>query len=297
MSIASIRYHYGKNGKIGNNSSILTSMNHHHHYVSTFGACLLTAVALLCSIRQSAGYERYRDPVTGSGNCSTCHGAFTDSTSPKGTKFPSNSKHEMHRAGTSMATACNLCHSTGDNRNPFMATSSGTASNQGLGCSGCHVGAGLRAHHDANGITVCYDCHLPEVSVPENVKPPYYGTIDTKADHPENLIPVANTNENWSIGDYLGLDNDGNNLYDAADFACAPYKILSVTPAGADIKITWQTAGGRRDAVQTSPTLGATFTNVSLPLSISGIGIVTTNYTDVGGAAKGSRFYRINYQP
>lgn len=249
------------------------------------------------SIRPSAGYERYRDPLTGTGYCSACHGAFSDSTSPKGTKFPSSSKHEMHRAITSMATACNLCHSTSDNRNPFTYISTGTTSNQGLGCSGCHVGAGLRAHHNVNGITLCYDCHLPEISVPENVKPPYYGTVDTKADHPENLIPVANTNENWSIGDYLGLDNDGNNLYDAADFACAPYKIVSVTPVGRDLTITWQTAGGRRDALQASANPGGAFTNVSSPLAIAGIGIVITNYTELGGAANGSRFYRISYQP
>src|SRR5579859_6739569 len=97
----------------------------------------LTVIALLCLLaptRNSLGFPRYRDPVTGTGNCSDCHGAFTDSTSPKGTVFPSNSKHEMHRASTSMATACNLCHSTSDNRNPYTYTSTGTASNSGLGC-------------------------------------------------------------------------------------------------------------------------------------------------------------------
>ncbi len=272
-------------------------MRNHHYNLTTLSACLLVAGAFLFSTHPSVAYPRYRDPVTGNGNCSACHGAFTDSTSPKGTKFPSSSKHEMHRASTSMATACNLCHSTSDNRNPYTYTSSGTAANQGLGCSGCHVGAGLRAHHVANGIDICNDCHFPEISAPENTKPPYYGTIDTNADHPENLIPVANTNENWSVGDYLGLDNDGNNLYDAADFACAPYKVLSVTPVGNDIRITWQTAGGRTDAVQASSSLGGPYTNVSSPLAISGIGIVTTNYVDAGAANKVERFYRINYQP
>ncbi len=178
---------------------------------------------LLSSVSPTTAYPRYRDPATGKGNCSDCHGVFTDSTSTKGTVFPSASKHEMHRASTSMATACNLCHSTSDNRNPYTYTSTGTANNVGLGCSGCHVGPGLRAHHAANGIDICGDCHVPEQPVPENVKPPYYGTIDTKANHPENLAPVANTNENWSIGDFVGLDNDGNNLYDAADFVCAPF--------------------------------------------------------------------------
>ena len=62
----------------------------------------------------------------------------------------------------------------------------------------------------------------------ENVPPPYYGTVDTKVKNPGNTVLVANTNENWSIGDFLGLDNDGNNLYDAADFAITPYQVLSV---------------------------------------------------------------------
>jgi hypothetical protein len=256
-------------------------------------ATLILAVSQLAS----QAYPRYRDPVTGGGNCSGCHGAFTDSTSPKGTVFPSSSKHEMHRAGTSMATACNLCHSTTDNRNPFTYTSTGTASNQGLGCSGCHVGAGLRAHHVANGVNVCLDCHLPEVSAPENVKPPYYGTIDTRVDHPENLVRVANTNENWSVGDFLGLDNDGNNLYDAADFACAPYQIVSVIPVDSAFQITWQTAGGRRDAVQASAAAAGPYTNIFLPLAIAGVGIIVTNYVDASAPQKGPRFYRLNYQP
>ncbi len=260
-------------------------------------ALLAAAIFLLNSVQQSAGYERYRDPATGSGNCSACHGAFSGNMSPKGTVFPSNSKHEMHRASASMATACNLCHSTSDNRNPFMATSTGTANTPGLGCSGCHVGAGLRAHHEANGVTVCSDCHLPEASVPENVNPPYYGSVDTKANHAENLVRAANTNENWSVGDFLGLDNDGNNLYDAADFACAPYRLVSVTPSGSDVRISWQTAGGRRDVVQASATLAGNYTNVSSPIPIPGVGIVTTNFSDIGGAAKGARFYRISYQP
>src|SRR5512133_1376708 len=271
-----------------------------HHSLGNRISCLIAgagALFLTLSVQHSDAYSRYRDPVTGTGNCSGCHGAFTGSTSPKGTVFPSGSKHEMHRASTSMATACNLCHSTSDNRNPFTGTSTGTAANVGLGCSGCHVGTGLRAHHAANGVTVCYGCHMMEMSLPENVKPPYYGIVDTRANHPENLDPVANTNENWSVGDYAGLDNDGNNLYDAADFACSAYQILNVTPEGSNMRITWQTAGGRMDAVQASPTLGGPFTNICPPLSMMGMGVMMTNYLEVGGATNGMRFYRVSYQP
>ncbi len=260
---------------------------------------LPSAVLLFLAAGPScSAFPRYRDPATGSGNCSDCHGAFTDSTSPKGTVFPSASKHEMHRAATSMDTACALCHTSGDNHNPYTYSSDGTANNTGLGCSGCHMGEGLRRHHEANGVGLCYDCHDPfEQAAPENTKPPYYGTPDTRANHPENLVPVANTNENWSIGDFLGLDNDGNNLYDAADFACAPYKILSVAPEGKNLRITWQTAGGRRDAVQAAGFLSGAFTNVAAPRTIPGIGIIVTNIVELYAATNTERLYRINYQP
>ena len=248
------------------------------------------------SSNRSGAYPRYNDAGAG-GGCSDCHGLFTGGTSPKGTVFPANSKHEMHNGSTSMATECNLCHSAGDTRNPYTYTSTGTANNTGRGCAGCHVGAGLRAHHVAKGVTLCYDCHLPEASDPENVKPPYYGTVDTKADHPENLVAAANTNENWSVGDFMGLDNDGNTLYDAADFACSPYRILSVTKEGNNVRITWQTAGGRTDAIQASRNVVGTYSNVSSALPITGVGVVTTNYVEVGGATNAMRFYRLKFSP
>lgn len=263
----------------------------------SLASALLIVVGLLLGPDRGLAYPRYRDPVSGTGNCSDCHGAFTDNTSPKATVFPSNNKHEMHRASTSMATACNLCHTSGDNRNPYIGSSTGTANNPGLGCSGCHVGAGLRAHHAVNGVTECADCHGSEVSAPENVKPPYYGTVDTKANNPANLARVANTNENWSIGDFLGLDNDGNNLYDAADFACNPYQILSTAKEGNNLRISWRTAGGRTDAVQAATQVTGTYANISLGLPIPGVGVVTTNYLEVGGATNNMRFYRVKFAP
>ncbi len=259
-------------------------------------AVVMTAGLLFCiaSSTNTLAYPRYNGS---NGGCSDCHGTFTGTNSPKGTIFPSASKHEMHRASTSMNTACALCHTTGDNRNPFIGSSDGTTHNQGLGCSGCHVAAGLRLHHEANGITVCGDCHNPETSVPENVKPPYYGTVDTKVDNPENLVLAANTNENWSVGDFIGLDNDGNNLYDAADYACNPYKILSAAKEGNNFRVTWRTAGGRADLIQASLQTGGTFSNVSSVITIPGVGVVTTNYLVAGGATNASRFYRVKSSP
>ncbi len=192
-----------------------------------------------------------------------------------------------------MATACNLCHS-GTSRTPvYTYKSNGTANNQGLGCSGCHVGSGLREHHFNNGVTECYDCHNYEVPPPENVKPPYYGTPDTKCDNPGNPVRVANTNENWSIGDFLGLDNDGNNLYDVADYAVGPFRLLSVVREGNDMRVTWQTAGGRTNTVQAAPSVAGSYSDVSKGIIIQGVGIVTTNYLEIGGATNAERFYKL----
>ncbi len=170
-------------------------------------------------------YPRYRD------GCHTCHGRFSDGTSPKGTVFPGDDKHRMHRSATYMNSDCDLCHTSTDDRNPWTGSSDGTANNVGYGCTGCHgrdyggntgvSGVGLRAHHTVNGVPDCAMCHIDDpLPLPENVAPPYYGTVDTNANDPCNLAPEFW--ENWSIGDTIGLDNDGDDLYDEADPDCAP---------------------------------------------------------------------------
>jgi hypothetical protein len=193
---------------------------------------ILFALFVLCAPGALA-YERYQD------GCQDCHGNFDGGTSPLGTVFPSDDKHEMHRSSSYMNAECDLCHTTGDNRNPFIGSSDGTANNPGLGCVGCHgrmedagndglsagLGAGLRQHHNANSITTCLGCHSdasPDNYTPvgENVKPVYYGTVDTNVDMPCNAVAESNVNENWSIGDFLGSDNDGDNVYDAMDADC-----------------------------------------------------------------------------
>lgn len=232
-------------------------------------------------------YERYSD-------CSSCHGSFTGSTSPQGTVFPSGDKHRMHRNSANMGTACNLCHRSDDNDNPFIGSSEGTANNSGLGCGGCHEPAGLRKHHVLTGTTECYDCHDPATPPAESVKPPYYGTVDTKANNPGNTTQVANTNENWSVGDFLGLDNDGNTLYDLADYAVGPFKVLSLTPAGNNVSIQWLTAGGRTNRLQAAGTVTGTYADVGPAIGIPGVGLVTNTYVEVNGATNQTRFYRLN---
>ncbi len=225
--------------------------------------------------------------------CASCHGDFRGPTSTKGTVFPSSQNHEMHRASGSMATACNLCHN-GSSRTPvYIGSSTGTANNPGLGCAGCHVASGLRAHHNNNGIAECYDCHNPETPPAESVQPPYYGTADTKVKNPGNPVQVANTNENWSVGDFLGLDNDGNNLYDLADYAVGPNRLLSAVREGNNMRITWQTAGGRTETLQAAGTITGAFSDVGSARLIPGVGLVSTNYLEIGAATNKTRFYRL----
>jgi hypothetical protein len=262
----------------------------------------ITAGLLLAVTWSNTGqaYPAYSDGCNASG----CHGVFDSATSPKGTKFPSNSKHEMHRANNSMNTDCDLCHTSPDRTPVYTGSSDGVGTVTGLGCAGCHVGPGLRKHHTTRGVTACYSggagCHgdgTAETSLPENViSPPYYGTAYTLANNPGNTAQVANANENWSVGDFVGLDNDGNGLADLADYSVGPFRLLSVVPEGSNLRVTWLTAGGRTNTVQAAGNVSGTYTNLSSGTKIQGVGLVTTNYLEVGGATKGSHFFRLKSQ-
>lgn len=266
-----------------------------HRMLITRGGNVLVSIVGMAFIvmgsQVSKGYETYSGGPDG--GCIDCHGDFRSSTSTKGTIFPSSQNHEMHRASANMGTACNLCHS-GASRTPvYTGSSNGTSDNAGLGCSGCHLGDGLRTHHAVNGITLCYDCHNVGAPPAETVKPPYYGTPDTKVNNPGNTVLASKTNENWSVGDFLGLDNDGNNLYDLADYAVGPYLLLNVKREGGDIRVTWLTAGGRADAVQWESSLSGVNAHVSADIPIPGVGLITNSFVDVGGATNSVRFYQM----
>jgi len=243
-------------------------------------------------IRNASAYETYTS------GCIECHGDFDGPISPKGTAFPSNSKHIMHNGNSNMDTSCSYCHVTnGDDPNI------GSSRNGGPGCTGCHVAEGLRAHHALNGVVdsngdACADCHEnDDTPAEEIVNPPYYGTAGTRANHPSNDALVSNTNENWSVGDFIGLDNDGDNLYDLADYSCGPLALLEIVPEGNDLVIRWETAGGRNEAVQSVTVLTNLFIDVDAPVSIPGVGLVTQEVVHAGAAAEPVQFYRIRSEP
>jgi hypothetical protein len=209
----------------------------------------------------SHAYQRYND------GCQNCHGAFTDSSSPKGTVFGGGSKHEMHRSSSFMNTDCNLCHTTGDNRNPYTGSSDGVTGITGRGCTGCHNAAGLRNHHRTTGASSC-SCHgsSAEAAPAESTNPPYYGTTGTNANNACNPVATANLNENRSVGDFEGLDNDGDNLYDTNDPNCqtATPGPLTVSPAG---------------GLTSSGTVGGPFTPSSLSYTLTNTGTAPMNWT------------------
>ena len=92
----------------------------------------LTVALVGLIVPSTVAYERYNDGC----DSGDCHGSFTGGVSPKGTVFPSNSKHEMHRGSANMEADCDLCHSGGGFSNPYIGDSNGTANNPGLGCVG-----------------------------------------------------------------------------------------------------------------------------------------------------------------
>ena len=99
--------------------------------------------------------------------------------------------------------------------------------------------------------------------------------------------------------------NVGNGLtfVDAIGFFPALGAITSVAKEGNNIRITWQTSPGTTNIVQVGngPVNGnysSTFTDLSSPLAITGSGIVSTNYVDVGGATNTpARYYRVRLVP
>lgn len=188
---------------------------------------------LLFAVAGSAGaYETYNS------GCQNCHGDFMGDRSVRGQVIPFGNKHTMHNSTSGgMAADCALCHIS-FNDDPLIGESDGTSSSPGIGCTGCHKAEGLRAHHAVSGVGSCSSCHSDDGTPdPENVAPLYYGTPDTLVDGACNAEATEGVNENWTVGDFVGLDNDGDGLYDTDDPDCAdegPDPVAPEADAGGD---------------------------------------------------------------
>jgi hypothetical protein len=222
--------------------------------------CVLSLLALAVWEPGTHAFERYQDGCNAAG----CHGDFTGPATTKvpPSVFPGDDKHRMHRNNSNMATECDLCHTSNDNNNPFIGSSDGTANNPGRGCIGCHNARGLRAHHPP-AVVDCYangNCHASPVPPPESNNPTYYGTVDTLADDSCNSVQQAETGENWTIGDFIGLDNDGDGLYDGDDPDCAT---AAQTPgASSSLLVSAHTPGTGEITITYGPACEATDNNI-----------------------------------
>jgi hypothetical protein len=178
-------------------------------------------------------------------NCRACHGDFRASpyTSLRDGVSWGDDLHDVHR-NVMLNGDCDTCHFSG--RFPvFLDTSAGGTGLAAISCTGCHgraedgigggtlgAGAGLRQHHWQAGEAICLDCHDdsdPSAFTPvgEEILPPYYAN-PTGSDTAHPLIPSDPCNpaadgypENYAATT-LGLDNDGNGLYDEADAIPCP---------------------------------------------------------------------------
>jgi len=101
-------------------------------------------------------------------------------------------------------------------------------------------------------------------------------------------------------------DADGDGHTDLQEFvagtdptnALSQLRIQSIAQDGDNIQVDWRTAGGHTNVVQTAATVTNVFTDLSLPLAITGSGDTLTNYLDAGGATNGpGRFYRVRTLP
>jgi len=205
---------------------------------SAFGRALVL-VAALCLLPSGPAnaYGQYSVDRT-SGNCADCHGDFNGSNyvSAHDGKAWNLNLHDGHR--TSMLSGdCSTCHSAAGRFPVFLDRSSGGTGLAAISCAGCHAraetaaggvvkGSGLRQHHYRNGVTLCGNsgCHTDAnpatfAVVGESVKPPYYFTPD--AAHLNKPTDPCNANGSESaVAPTLGLDNDGDNLYDVGDPDC-----------------------------------------------------------------------------
>jgi hypothetical protein len=161
------------------------------------------------------------------------------------------SLHDAHLNNTDIDASCDNCHGGSGTFQRMVNLSSSGAAMDGanfVSCTGCHGrledangfgpgpgwGAGLRQHHTDAGVPpdsnneVCGDCHDDAdpanfAVAGEDIMPPWYDS--TTNDIVSLTLDTCNVNlEEEFSGDpaALGLDNDGDGLYDEADVIDCP---------------------------------------------------------------------------
>ncbi len=206
-------------------------------WIFLIGFVLLVMALGARDARAYSQYSSNRDATY----CRSCHGDFRASAYVSLVDNQTwGNLHDIHR-NTMLSGDCSVCH--GATRFPVVLDSAnGGTGLSAISCMGCHGreadaghddtsvgrGAGLRQHHTRAGVTVCEGCHSDAnpanyKPVGENVKPAYYANPGTN--HPNMPTDPCNRGgkENFA-GASIGLDNDGDDLYDLADPDCRAAK-------------------------------------------------------------------------
>ena len=149
-------------------------------------------------------------------------------------------------------------------------------------------------------------CGLSESNIVEHSIQPL---LDPNGDQTGNGIPNGWLQQ-YGLNPFdptlAAADTDGDGMSTLQEYlagtdptnSASYFHIVSVTPQGSDVLITWTCGGGRTNAVQSSPNLGGVYTNISGNIVLSGSGDSTTNYLDSGGATNSPlQFYRIQLAP
>jgi len=258
---------------------------------SLAGRVALAALAFVVMIPDASAYSDYS-------GCAGCHGSFTSGSysSLKGAAGGTwtNGLHDTHR-NTMLSGDCTACHGSGS-RTPVLMKSSASAAPFNTSCLGCHgrvegtaglTGRGLRAHHERSGAASCFGCHGESTAspvVPENVKPPLYITNASHPNLPKDPCNPSPAFPESFAGTTLGLDNDGNGLYDAADPSCtvtAP--VINLNPA--------TLAFGSIDVGTTSPAQTSAIRNTGTAvLTVTGVALCTGTSTEFAFTAPGTPF-------
>jgi hypothetical protein len=124
-----------------------------------------------------------------------------------------------------------------------------------------------------------------------------FGSGDTSIDR-VRLRADGNAGTIWNF-DNLSIFYQGDSPFGAVDPTnSTAFRITVVGCESNDIRITWATVGGKTNFVQATSDLASNFTDISSAIAITGVGLTSTNYLDVGVLTNfPSRFYRIRLVP
>ena len=126
--------------------------------------------------------------------------------------------------------------------------------------------------------------------------------LDPAGDNGPFGDPDGDGYSNWE--EYLAGSDPQNPLSTPLQIIPPPFQITSMVRSGNNIVLTWMTPAGTTNQLQVTSGGGGGafstngFTNLGAQMLISGSGVITTNYTDVGGATnKPARYYRVRLVP